>query len=137
MSVLSALMIAVEEVFVLLSTSSLTELPLLSVLIPLFGILLNMLDACAILDSVDLIAHYRNVLLEVMFCWDLVTLREETAPEEESVITRKDFASVSLVISEPDANSRLSSVKQVSFLGVGCVCGGWMEGQTFSLLNMF
>ena len=114
----SAQMIAVEEDFASLNTSLPTELPLLSPPIPPFGIRLNMLDACAMLDSEDQIAPFKNAHRVLMFFWDLDTLREETAPEEESVITPKVFASASLDTSELDVNSRLSS-DRLSDIGLG------------------
>ena len=105
----SAQMTAAEEDFALLNTSLPPEPTLLSPLIPPFGIRLNMLDACAMPDSEDQTAPFKNAHPVLMFFWDPVLIREETAPEEESVTTRKVFASASLDTSELDVNSRLSS----------------------------
>lgn len=109
---LSAQRTAPEEDYVSLRNSSDNVPTLLGLLTLPFGMLTNMLDACATWDSEDLTAPFKSAHLVLMFFWEVETTREETAPEEESATTRKVSASASLDTMEPDANSKPSLVKQ-------------------------
>jgi len=116
---LSALRTALEEGCASLRNFWVRERTLPGLLTPLFGILTNTLDACATWDSEDQTAPFKSAHPVLTFFWEVETTREETALEEESVITVKVFANASLDTMEPDANSKLSLVKELITFGGG------------------
>ena len=114
---------ALEEDYVSLRNFWEREQTLLGLDTLLSGMLINTLDACAIWDSEDQIAPFKNAHPVLMFFWEAVTTREEIAPEEESATTRKDYVSAFLDTSGPDVSSKPSSDKQFTITFVGLVWG--------------
>jgi hypothetical protein len=72
----------------------------------LLGMPRSTLDASVILDTVDLIALKRNVLLELMFLVELVLSKGVIVPDVVSAITLKVFANATKDTLETGASTR-------------------------------